>query len=172
MEMWDLYDVNRVKTNKVVNRGAALGSNEFHLVVHVCILNSNDQLLIQQRQPFKKGWPGMWDITIGGSAQTGENSCLAAERETFEEIGYPIDLSLIRPACTSNFEKGFDDFYIVQADLDTSILKLQKSEVKTVKWAHKHEIIKMIQNESFIPYHISLIEMIFDMKTQYGALTK
>lgn len=32
---------------------------EYHLAVHVCIFNSENQLLIQQRQPYKGGWPNM-----------------------------------------------------------------------------------------------------------------
>ncbi|MBG6130694.1 isopentenyldiphosphate isomerase [Aquimarina sp. EL_43] len=169
MEKWDIYDKNRIKTNKVVKRDASFSFNEFHLVIHVCIINSNNQLLIQQRQSFKKGWSNMWDLTVGGSVHSGENSYNAAEREVFEEIGYTVDLSFVRPTFTINFERGFDDYYIIIADIDISKLKLQKSEVKNVKWAGKDEIIRMIRNKEFIPYHISLIEMIFDMKNGYSV---
>jgi isopentenyldiphosphate isomerase len=172
MEEWDIYDKDRIKTNKVVQRGMFLARDEFHLVVHVCIINSMDQLLIQQRQPFKDGWPNMWDLTVGGSALSGESSAVAAERELFEEIGYKVDLSTIRPSFTINFNRGFDDFYIINEEVNLNELILQNSEVKAVNWASKEEVISMIKSGAFIPYHISLIEMIFDMKNKYGAHSK
>lgn len=32
----------------------------------------------------------MWDLTVGGSAISGDTSQMAAEREVYEEIGYPL----------------------------------------------------------------------------------
>ena len=172
MERWDLYDRYRVKTGKIVQRGDLFNSDEFRLVVHVCIINSNDQLLIQQRQPFKEGWPNMWDLTASGSAHTGETSNAAAERELREEIGYKADLSDVRPIFTVNFESGFDDYYAVGADINLDKLVLQDAEVKNIKWASKNEIIEAIGIGNFIPYHISVIDMIFDMKSQGGVHSK
>lgn len=50
MEFWDVYDINRNKTNRKALRGENLKSDDFHLVVHACIFNSNGDMLIQQRQ--------------------------------------------------------------------------------------------------------------------------
>ncbi|WP_238600112.1 hypothetical protein [Lysinibacillus tabacifolii] len=55
MEKWDLYDKHRNKIAKQITRRDEMVSDEFHLVVHVCIFNSKGEMLIQQRQPFKKG---------------------------------------------------------------------------------------------------------------------
>lgn len=54
MELWDLYDINRNKIGKTIQRGELLSPGEYHLVVHVCLFNSQGEMLIQQRQPFKK----------------------------------------------------------------------------------------------------------------------
>ena len=97
MELWDVYDKNRILTGRKIERGSKLGKDDFHLVVHICIFNLKNEMLIQQRQPWKNGWPNMWDLTVGGSALAGETSTAAAERETLEEIGYKIDLSNERP---------------------------------------------------------------------------
>ncbi|MCI8718641.1 MAG: NUDIX domain-containing protein [Lachnospiraceae bacterium] len=85
-ELWDLYDKNRIPTGKTHKRGEPMKEEDYHMVVHVCIFNSKNELLIQQRQPFKEGWPNMWDLTVGGSATSGDTSQSAAEREVFEEI--------------------------------------------------------------------------------------
>lgn len=168
-EEWDVYDKDRVKTGKIVKRGDTLNPGEFHLVVHVCILNSQDQMLIQQRQPFKKGWSNLWDVTMGGSAHAGESSQEAAERELLEEIGYEADLSNMRPAFTVNFPRGFDDFFVLKAEVALDQLVLQESEVQDVRWAAKAEILQMIEDQHFIPYHQSVIEMIFDLQEKGGV---
>ena len=133
MEEWDLYDKNKVKTGKVIKHRDSLNQDEFRLVVHICIINSSNQMLIQKRQPFKDGWPNMWDVTVGGSVESGETSSDAAERELFEEIGYKVNLIDVRPKFTINFKNGFDDFYVVNANLNLNDLKLQKTEVQKVK---------------------------------------
>ncbi len=169
MELWDIYDKDRTRTEKTMERGGAFGDDSYHLVIAGCLFNSEDKMLIQQRQPFKDGWPNMWDITIGGSALAGESSHIAAERELFEEIGYAADLANERPYLTINFDTGFSDFYIINDDINIEDLTLQYEEVKTVKWAGKEEIMQLIYDDKFIPYHMSLIGMIFDMRHYRGA---
>lgn len=172
MEIWDLYDKDRIKTGETMVRGSQFKENTYHLVIHVCIFNLEGKMLIQQRQPFKDGWPNMWDITVGGSAVSGDTSQLAAEREVYEEIGYKLSLDGIRPSLTINFDKGFDDIYLIQKDVDISKLKLQYEEVQSVKWASKEEILSMIDEEIFIPYHKSLIDLLFFMRTSKNSHTR
>ena len=152
MEYWDIYDVERKKTGKEIVRGEELKENEYHLVVHACIFNSNGEMLIQQRQSFKDGWPNMWDLTCGGSAIKGETSQMAVKRELFEELGIEIDINNIRPNFTVNFDKGFNDIYLINKDIDLTTLKFQYEEVQNAKWASREEIISMILKGEFIPF--------------------
>jgi len=151
-ELWDIYTKERVKTGKLHKRGDKLSLGEYHLVVHVCIFNSKNELLIQQRQPFKSGWPNMWDLSVGGSAIVGETSSQAAVRELKEELGLNLDLSNEMPKFTINFQEGFDDYYLIKADVDVLNMILQQEEVQTVKWADKEEVLKMQHEGTFIPY--------------------
>ena len=169
MEKWDLYDDLRNVTGEVINRGEPIPKDRYHLVVHVCIFNSKNEMLIQQRQPFKSGWSNMWDLSVGGSAQAGDTSRRAAEREVFEELGYRIDLSQARPVMTIPFPVGYDDIYIVDQDINIEELVLQPEEVQQVKWASCDEIIKMIEEETFIPYHTCLIKLLFDIRKTRDA---
>lgn len=163
MEFWELYDIHRQKTGKLIQRGEKVPEGYYHTVVHVCIFNSNGDMLIQQRQPFKQGWPNLWDVTVGGSSVAGDSSIQAAEREVLEELGFHLSLEEQRPALTVSFSFGFDDIYIVKQDLDISTLTLQYEEVQQVKWASREEIIKMIDERTFISYHKSFINLIFDL---------
>ena len=169
IELWDVYDIHRNKKNKTMIRGSEFAAGDYHMVVHVCIFNEKGEMLIQQRQPFKEGWPNMWDVTVGGSSLAGETSQEAAEREVREEIGLSIDLKGIRPKLTINFEPGFDDWYTIKQEVSLEQLTLQEEEVQDVKWATKDEILKMIENGEFIPYHESMIRLLFDIRNQYGT---
>lgn len=164
-EWWDIYTRDREKTGRTHRRGDKMKEGEYHLVVHVCIFNSSNQLLIQQRQPFKKGWPNMWDLSAGGSAVTGDSSSRAAERETYEELGIRLDLSGKRPNFTVNFSDGFDDYYIVEKDVAISDMCLQEEEVSRVRWAGREEVLRMQEQGVMVPYWF--LDKIFDMRGTY-----
>ena len=166
-ELWDLYTKDREKTGKLHRRGDEMKDGEYHLVIHVCIFNSKNQLLIQQRQPFKEGWPNMWDVTVGGSASQGENSFQAAERELFEEIGLKLDLSDTRPNFTINFPQGFDDYYILEHEVDLTALRLQEEEVQAVRWVGKEEVLRMQEEGAMIPYWF--LDKLFEIRGTFGA---
>lgn len=72
MELWDIYNADRIKTGETMVRGEPMPGGAYHLVVHACVFNKKGEMLIQQRQPFKDGYPNLWDITVGGSAVAGE----------------------------------------------------------------------------------------------------
>lgn len=164
-ELWDLYTRDREKTGKLHRRGEPVPEGCYRLAVHVCIFNSKNQLLIQQRQPFKKGWPNMWDVSVGGSAVAGDTSSQAAQREVFEELGLQLDLSRERPFLTMNFSEGFDDFYIVEQDIDLTKLRLQQEEVRQVRWADRDEVVKLQMQGLMIPYWF--LDRLFDIRGSY-----
>lgn len=169
MEKWDLYDIHRMKTGKQITRGDAMAPGEFHLVVHVCIFNAKGEMLIQQRQPFKHGWSNLWDITCGGSAVAGDTSQEAASRELLEELGIHYNFENIRPRFTNHFDCGFDDYYVIEQEVDLNELKLQPEEVQAVKWASKEEILGLIKQGKFIPYYESIITFLFEGRHQFGS---
>lgn len=173
MEHWDIYDENRNKTGRTVQRGSGemLKKGEYHMVVHICLFNSEGKMLVQQRQPFKDDWRNMWDVTVGGSAVTGDTSLSAALRETREEIGLSLAPADFRRAATIYDEHVMDDYYIVNKELSVSSLKLQTEEVKAVKWADCGEIEEMIEKGEFIPYHRDFINLLFYMSSHTGTRT-
>ena len=172
MELFDLYTAEREKTGRTMVRGEPTPEGFYRIVVHVCIFNPEGQMLIQQRQPFKEGWSNLWDITVGGSAISGDSSRSAAERETREELGLSVDLADVRPSMTIHWENGFDDYYILTREVDPASLHLQYEEVQAVRWASLEEILQMIDDGRFIPYEKSLIELLFFRRNHRGAHTR
>ena len=172
MELFDLYTADREKTGRTMVRGEPTPAGLYRLVVHVCIFDPEGRMLIQQRQPFKRGWSNLWDITVGGSAVSGDSSRSAAERETLEELGLAVDLKEARPTLTVHFETGFDDIYVLTMDVDLSSLKLQHEEVQAVRWASEEEILRMIDDGRFIPYEKSLIRLLFFRRNHRSSHTR
>lgn len=172
MELVDLYDENRLPLGRTAERGAPKGPGELRLVVHVCVFDSRGRLLIQRRAPEKFIFPNLWDVSVGGGVDAGEDSRQGAEREFREELGVSLDLSGLRPSVTVNFDGGFDDFYILTKDLRLEDLILQKEEVRDVRWVTLGELLDMLEEGAFIPYPRSFLEFLFDMRNQFGFPTK
>ena len=172
MELVDLYDENRLPLGRTAERHAPKGIGEHRIVVHVCVFDSRGRLLIQKRTLEKRIWPGLWDVTVGGGVDAGETSRQGAEREFREELGYPLDLTGLRPSITVNFGGGFDDFYIVVKDLDETALVLQEEEVSAVRWVTMEELLAMVDDGRFISYPKSFLQFLFDMRGTFGFPTK
>lgn len=168
MELFDLYDSCRRLTGETMVRGNPVPAGRYRLVVHVCIFNNKGELLIQQRQPFKKGWSNLWDISVGGAVDAGETSQQGAHRELLEELGLDIDFSGIAPAFTTAFQRGFDDIYILNMEIALSQLHLQPEEVQAAAWATKERILAMIDDQTFIPYSKVFMEYLFFRRNHEG----
>ncbi len=171
MEYFDVYDREGNLTGMNMARGKPIPEGWYRMVVHICIFNSDGKMLIQQRQPFKHSWSGMWDLSVGGSSVTGDTSLSAAIRETEEELGIQLSTDELRRVLTIQTKDILDDIYIVNKNVDETALTLQAEEVAQVKWADISEIKRMIAEGIFIPYHEALIDLLFYMKDHDGART-
>ena len=151
MELWDLYDRNRNKLDKVAKRGDKLADSEYHLVVNAWIMNSKGEFLISQRVPTKPH-PLMWECT-GGSALKGEDSLKAAFREVKEELG--IDVSKNERkfiGFSSRYYVGFPDIldvWLFKKDVPIEEVVKQDEEVNDVMWASKDKIKELYENGQF-----------------------
>ena len=168
MELVDLYDENRIPLGKTAERYAHKHRGEFRVVVHVCIFDRQGRLLTQQRSMEKRICPGKWDVSAAGAVGAGETPRQSAEREVREELGYPLDLTGMRPSITVNFPGGFDDFFIVQRDIDLAELQLQKEEVSAVGWHTLEEVLDMMETGEFISYPEGFLNFLFTMRNQFG----
>lgn len=170
MELWDIYDKNRHRVGKTHQRGTPMKKGDYHLVVHIWIVNSKGEYLIQRRTPWKEGWPNAWDCSAAGSAIAGDNSEQAAKREVMEEIGLDIDMSKAERLFTIQTNSVFDDIYLLRQDVNLDNLSLQYEEVAEVKWANEKEIWEMVERGEFIPY--PTLDYIFKLSISPVGLVK
>lgn len=156
MELWDVYDINRIRTGRIVERGRTMTQDEYHKVVHVWIKNSKGEYLISKRTP-NKTFPDMWECT-GGSALIGEDSFMAAVREAKEELS--VNLSECEGKMIFSFKRQnhnypeFIDIWLFYADIPIDGIAYQEGETCDAMWANKDKINEMITDGKFIDRNI------------------
>ena len=160
-EFQDIYDIHRHLTGRRVARGTRRAADEYIQVVHILIFDRDGRFLVQQRVDDKASWPGMWDISVGGIAQTGDDSRRAAEREILEELGLTVDLTDTEPIFTFRAGNTFDDYWLIRLDTVDPPLRLQKEEVQAVRWVDKAGWEALVASHNVIPY--SFHSILFDL---------
>ncbi|MFJ7730643.1 NUDIX domain-containing protein [Lysinibacillus sp. NPDC097231] len=151
MEVWDVFDQDRNKTNKRHVRGAKLADNEYHIVVHVWIRNHKGEILITKRHELK-AYPNLWECP-GGSILAGESSLDGALREVQEEIGIKL-LSSNGKIIKSERRDAYNDFYDVwlfDQSFELTETVLQEDEVSDIKWVTKLELENMYHANCIVP---------------------
>lgn len=159
-ELWDVYDSDRNKTQRVHRRGELLGEGDYHLTVHIWIKNSHGEFLITKRAPHK-GFPNMWECT-GGSAISGDDSLTAALREVKEETGLTLSPENGKIIHTYRMHDYFCDVWLFTEDHDLSEVILCPEETTDKMMANADTIRKMHAEGKFINY--SYIEKVLDLR--------
>lgn len=157
-EPWDVYDEDRNLTGRIHRRGDQLGEGEYHLVVHIWMVNSRGEFLLTKRSP-NKGFPNMWETT-GGSALAGDDSLTAALREVKEETGLTLDAGkgvLISSTRQSDY---FRDVWLFRQEFDLAEVVLQPGETTDKRYADKQTILRIHAAGELVPY--SYLETLFD----------
>ena len=161
MEIWDIMNENGEITGKTAIRGrTCLKPGEYHLVVHIWIVSSKGDFLLQRRSESRRLMPGEWAAT-GGSAISGENSEVAAKRELYEELGIIGNDDNMRFMGRLKRRNSFLDVWFVRCDEKAEDLKLQKSEVAEAKWVSPSTLKKMIEQKKFHNYGREYFKAIF-----------
>jgi len=149
-ELWDVYDAERRLTGKLHRRGDFLRKGEYHLVVHIWLLNSKREFLLTKRAP-NKGFPNTWE-TSGGAAQAGDDSLSAAIREVREETGLVAFPENAQRIYTFRREDDFCDVWLIRQDFDLDRVVLLPGETVDKKYATVEEILEMYEKKELVPY--------------------
>lgn len=143
-ELADVYNANRIKTEKIINRNDKdkLNENEYILAVHCWIINSRNEILITQRSlNLNRG--GMWEDTHG-SVKSGETSIEGMKRELKEELGLDIEENELILFKTLKRKNVFRDCYIVLKDISLDSINFNDNEVMDCKYVSIEEFKEII----------------------------
>jgi isopentenyl-diphosphate delta-isomerase type 1 len=164
VEYLDILDEEGNLTGDAVSSKEVHEKGLIHRAVHVWLLNSKGQLLVQMRTPNKVAYPNHWDISASGHVSAGESSIDAAKKETEEEIGLTLPDTAFQPLFTirehvvindgTYIANEFQDVYLVHLDVLAPELQLQESEVADVRWVDISELKEWLagKGESIVPH--------------------
>lgn len=144
MEKWDLFNEKREPLNKTHRRGDKITEGEYHLVVGIWTINTQNEILLTLRHPDKEDYPDCWENT-GGCVRAGETSLEGARRELFEETGISVTQEQLMLFKTERTQDTFSDTYIVHADATLSELTMQDGETVEARWVSLEVLEEMIE---------------------------
>lgn len=146
-ELIDVYDENKIKTGKIINREdiMQLNKNEYTLSVHCWIINSKKEILITQRSMYLNR-RGKWEDTHGG-VKAGEDSIDGIKRELKEELGINVDDNELRLIKTLKKNKVFRDCYIIKKDILLDDIKFNDKEVMNCRYVTLNEFKEIIKSK-------------------------
>lgn len=150
MEVWDLFDENRRPLGKQAGRREPIVKGEFHIVVVVCVINEQNEILLTLRSPDKEKYPGTWENT-GGALEAGEESRTAAVRELFEETGIRVRENELHLLDSQMEESAFIDVYVVRKSVPVEKIRLQEGETVDARWVSLDEFCRLGEEEKIAP---------------------
>lgn len=164
MEKIDVLNENGEKTGEVVSREEVHRLGLWHRCVHIWIVNSKKEILLQKRSAQKIMSPNKWTTATSGHLSAGDSSTQGAIRELSEEIGLHAKeeelqyLFTVKENTVNDAKHVLDheiiDVYLMKKDLAIEELKLQEEEVSEVKWFSYDAFQEMVleENENLVPH--------------------
>lgn len=121
-----------------------------HPVVHLHVVNDNNDIFLQKRPLIKSIQPGKWDTAVGGHVSFGESIEISLQREAEEEIGI------------KNYKPHLVDRYIWESEVESEYVfcfvtryngefNLHKTELDGGRFWSIKEIEKSISKGVFTP---------------------
>lgn len=158
VEYYDILDQNGNPTGETARRAEVHARGLRHGSVHLWIYNSRGDLLLQKRDHSKDSHPGLWDVSVAGHINTGEDPETAALREAGEELGLLIARNDLiphrrRPALLVSRGGRYIDreitwVFLLRRDEPATCFSPRPGEVAEVRWFRHHELEEMLRHGS------------------------
>lgn len=142
-EIFDVVDADDQVTG-TATRGEVHAQKLIHRAVHVFAFNKRGDLLLQKRSSLKDLCPGLWDSSVSGHLDSGEDYAVAAVRELEEEMGIipteaPEEIARITPC----LETGWEHVRLYRVRHDGN-LRYPSAEIETAIWFPLEELTPWI----------------------------
>jgi len=195
-ELFDALDHRGERIGHKMTRRRILDSGYARNVVHVWLVNSPEQLVIQQRAEKGSGlWDNRWDVSVGGGNTAGEEPQRSAARELKEELGlteeavYPSlrlvpgkfdgrwNTSKPMPDMNNRMAYEFSYTFLLRQSVELSELTVQPEEVAAIKTISLKNLARQVhhpeQYKKWVPhpreYYLGVIAAIHAMEKHESA---
>lgn len=140
-----------------------------HRAVHLILLNSKGEMLVQKRAGDKDWYPGLFTYSASGTARD-ESYEECINRETKEEIGIKPKMNFLFKYYLEDkgVERAFHAVFLSKSDDD---VKPDSKEISSIKWVNLKELEKKIRAhpENYTP---SMVKGMTKFFKEYGNKTK
>ncbi|MFC1479564.1 NUDIX domain-containing protein [Planctomycetota bacterium] len=151
-EYFDTVDSNGTVTGRASRSECHSNPSLIHRAIHILVVNSRSDILLQKRSPAKLIQPGKWDTSVGGHVGAGESVHDAVGRELEEELS-------IDPASV-DLKKLYE--YIWESDVETELVTtftalyegpvtVQEEEITEARFWGRKEIEETLGSGVFTP---------------------
>lgn len=155
-ELLEILDKQGRKTGRTKERNQVHKEGDWHASAHIWFINSNQEILLQQRSEKKKLFPLMWCAPVSGHIDQGKDPVNTAVTEAKEELNLEIteddlDLIAIIRGTYDNDQFGIHEHEYINIFVSTIEIKdidIQNEEVKGFKWFSKDELKGLIDSKS------------------------
>ena len=170
-EILDILDANGKPTGKTALKSEAHKSGLYHNTIHLWLYTDNEKILLQQRSHKKLIYPLLWDVSVAGHVNSGENLYDAAIREVKEEIGLNIRKeALIKIGVMKSFksydfgviDNEFHTVFISKLDEDIKNLNAQKEEVEALKIVSPSTFKELLENSEHNSHFVTSNKTYYD----------
>ncbi len=154
-ELIDVLDEHGNKTGEVLPKSEVKKRGLYPRAIAVCVVNSQNEILMQKRSPLKKVYPNLWSIFVKGHVDSKESSIDACRREVKEELGiianeeeFQFLYTIYEEKKTADdfMERIFFDTYLLRKDVDMCKIAIQKEELCEVKLMPIEAIKDLLKN--------------------------
>jgi len=154
--MLDVLNNDGSISGKIASREEVHRKGLHHRTVHIWVLNSKGELLLQKRSAQKEVFPGLWDISCAGHLSTGDSSISGALRELKEELGLDVRETELRFLFTvpGNYFNGHNivenettDVYLLEKPVSSEEIIFNKEEIDQIKFITAAQLKRLIQEK-------------------------
>ena len=170
-ELIDILDDEGNLTGRNCLKSIAHQKGFNHATVHIWFFTVQGNILLQQRGATKKIYPLLWDVSVAGHVNSGENLYDAAIREVKEEIGLNIKKeALIKIGVMKSFksydygviDNEFHTVFISKLNEDINNLSAQKEEVEALKIVSSSTFKELLENSEYNAHFVSSNKTYYD----------
>lgn len=162
-----LVDINDEPIG-LMNKMEAHEKALLHRAFSVFVLNSNNEIMLQQRASHKYHSPLLWTNTCCSHQRAGETNIQAGKRRLEEEMGFVVPLKeLFSFIYKAPFDNGLTEHELdhVMIGYTNEEPKINPEEVESWKWMKIEDVKKDIENQPEI--YTVWFKIIFDKFYHY-----
>lgn len=157
IEYIDIVDEDGNPTGQTASREEVHEKGLLHNHVHVWIVNSKGEVLLQKRVTSKKTYPNMWAMAFEGHVSAGKTIVETVIAEGEEELDIKLFEKELKPLFgyerrvefnPTTIENSINNVFVLKKDIQIEEIVIQEDEITDVKWMKLEDYKKEINDKN------------------------